>query len=67
MSGGYVDESELPSQAETVTAWSSKERAVLVILTEDLCWTRLIRWCFQLVYFEQDLLELIVWFSRSSS
>ena len=66
MSGGYVDESELPSQAETVTAWSSKERAVLVILMEDLCWTLLIRWCFQLVYLEQDL-ELIVWFSRSSS
>lgn len=43
MSGGYEDEPELPSQAETVTAWSSQEHAVLATLMEDLCWTLLIK------------------------
>ena len=37
MSGEYDDESELPSKAVTVFAWSSKKRAVLRYPDGRLC------------------------------
>ena len=37
MSGEYADESELPSQAVTVFAWSSKKQVVLHYPDGRLC------------------------------
>ena len=68
-----VGESEFPSQAVTVFAWSSKKHAVLLIPMKDyellftnfghLASTAAFSWS----NWEQYLLESIVWFSGRSS
>ena len=67
-----ADESELLSQAVTVFAWSSKKHVVLHYLDRRLCvYSQLIldafhqSAAFSWSNWEQYLLELIVWFSRS--
>ena len=68
-----VDESELPSQAVTVFAWSSKKHAVLhyphgrlrFLLTNSGHF--LLSAAFSWSNREQYLLELIIWFSGRSS
>ena len=67
------DESELLSQAVTVFAWSSKKHAFLsypdgrlcFLLTNSRCF--LLSDAFNLFYWDQYLLELIVWLSGRSS
>ena len=71
MSGITVDESEVPKQADTVFAWSSKKRVALNYPDGRLRATLLTTSghfssgaAFSWPNSEQYLLELIVWFSR---
>ena len=68
-----ADESELPSQAVTVFAWSLKKHAVLHYPNGRLCVLLLNSGhffssaAFSWSNWEQFLLEFIIWFSRRSS
>ena len=60
-----ADESELPSQAVTVFAWSSKKHVVFIMLIENLAFSAnfrrfLLSAAYSWSNWEQYLLELIV-------
>ena len=67
-----ADVSELPSQAVTVTAWSSKKHTFLCYPDGRLCvfcWLILAAFCRVLlsVGVIGSIIKLIIWFSRRSS